>query len=44
MDKKSKMHAGAIKIVYQNARELRNNATHAETNIMGILKNKISWV
>jgi imidazole glycerol-phosphate synthase subunit HisF len=40
MDKKSKMHAGAIKVLYQNARELRNNATHAEELLWGYLKTK----
>ena len=40
MDKKSKMHAGAIKILYQNARELRNNATHAEQLLWEYLKTK----
>jgi len=40
MDKKSKMHAGAIKILYQNARELRDNATHAEQILWGYLKTK----
>jgi cyclase len=35
-----KMHAGAIKPLYQRARELRNNATHAETILWGYLKNK----
>ena len=35
-----KMHAGAYKLLYQKARELRNNATHAETILWGYLKNK----
>lgn len=35
-----KMHGGAIKLLYQNARELRNNATHAETILWGYLKTK----
>jgi very-short-patch-repair endonuclease len=35
-----KMHAGAIKPLYQRARELRNNATHAETLLWGYLKTK----
>ena len=35
-----KMHAGANKPLYQKARELRNNATHAETILWGYLKNK----
>jgi len=34
------MHAGADKLLYQKARELRNNATHAETILWGYLKNK----
>lgn len=32
------MHAGAIKLLYQKARELRNNATHAEEVLWGYLK------
>jgi very-short-patch-repair endonuclease len=39
MDKK-RMHAGAVKPLYQRARELRNNATHAEEILWGYLKNK----
>lgn len=35
-----KMHAGAIKPLYQRARELRNNSTHAEEILWGYLKNK----
>ncbi len=35
-----KMHAGATKFHYQRARELRNNATHAETILWGYLKTK----
>jgi imidazole glycerol-phosphate synthase subunit HisF len=35
-----KMHAGAIKPLYQRAREFRNNATHAETILWGYLKTK----
>jgi|SRR6187399_537395 cyclase len=35
-----RMHAGAIKPLYQRARELRNNATHAETLLWGYLKTK----
>ena len=35
-----KMHAGAIKPLYQRARELRNNATYAETILWGYLKTK----
>ena len=35
-----KMHRGAIKPLYQMARELRNNATHAETLLWGYLKTK----
>ena len=38
MDKK--MHSGAIKHLYQRARELRNNATNAETILWGYLKTK----
>lgn len=34
------MHAGAGKPLYQFARELRNNSTHAETILWGYLKNK----
>lgn len=34
------MHAGAIKPLYQRAREFRNNATHAETILWGYLKTK----
>ena len=37
-----KMHAGAIKPLYQRARELRNNATHAESVLWIYLKNKPS--
>lgn len=33
------MHAGANKPLYQMARELRNNSTHAETILWGYLKN-----
>ena len=36
----SKMHAGAINHIYQRARELRNNSTHAETVLWGYLKTK----
>ena len=35
-----KMHAGAIKPLYQRARELRNNATHAEIILWTYLKSK----
>ena len=35
-----RMHAGAIQPLYQMARELRNNATHAETILWGYLKTK----
>ncbi len=35
-----KMHSGASKPLYQMARELRNNATHAETILWGYLKTK----
>ena len=34
------MHAGAIKPLYQRAREFRNNATHAQTILCGYLKTK----
>ena len=34
------MHAGAIKPLYQRARELRNNATHAENILWTYLKRK----
>ena len=34
------MHAGAINLLYQMARDLRNNATHAETILWGYLKTK----
>ena len=37
---KSKMHAGAIKLLYQRARELRNNSTHTEQILWGYLKTK----
>lgn len=35
-----KMHAGAIKHLYQRARELRNNSTHAEEVLWGYLRNR----
>jgi cyclase len=35
-----KMHSGAAKPLYQMARDLRNNATHAETILWGYLKTK----
>jgi len=35
-----KMHAGAIKPLYQRVREFRNNSTHAETILWGYLKTK----
>lgn len=35
-----KMHGGAIKPLYHRARELRNNATQAETILWGFLKAK----
>lgn len=35
-----KMHSGAVKPLYQMARELRNKATHAETILWGYLKTK----
>ncbi len=34
------MHNGAAKPLYQRARELRNNATHAENILWGYLKTK----
>jgi cyclase len=37
---KEKMHAGAIKPLYQMARELRNKATHAETILWEYLRTK----
>ena len=37
---KLKMHAGAIKLLYQRARELRNNSTHTEQILWGYLKTK----
>lgn len=37
---KSKMHAGANKHLYQRARELRNNATHAERLLWNFLRTK----
>ena len=38
----AKMHAGAIKHLYQRARELRNNSTHAEEILWSYLKGKPS--
>ena len=38
--KKGSMHCGAIRPLYQRARELRNNATHAEETLWGYLKTK----
>ena len=35
-----KMHAGAIKPLYQKAREFRNNGPHGETVLVGHLKTK----
>ena len=35
-----KMHSGALKELYQRARELRNNATHAEEVLWGYLRMK----
>lgn len=35
-----RMHGGAIKPLYQRARELRNEATHAENILWTYLKNK----
>jgi imidazole glycerol-phosphate synthase subunit HisF len=37
---RKKMHAGAIKPIYQRARELRNRSTHAEDILWGYLKTK----
>ena len=34
------MHGGATKYLYQRARELRNNSTHAEEILWGFLKTK----
>ena len=34
------MHSGAIKHLYQRARDLRNKSTHAETMLWGYLKTK----
>jgi imidazole glycerol-phosphate synthase subunit HisF len=36
----NRMHAGAIKNLYQRAREFRNDMTHAETVLWGYLKTK----
>jgi cyclase len=38
---KSKMHSGAAKEIYQRARELRNEETHAESILWGYLKTKL---
>ncbi|MEO7393341.1 MAG: DUF559 domain-containing protein [Chitinophagaceae bacterium] len=35
-----KMHTGATKFYFQRSKELRNNATHAETVLWGYLKTK----
>lgn len=35
-----RLHAGAQKPIYQRARELRNNSTHAEDVLWGYLKTK----
>ena len=35
-----KMHGDANKLLYQKARKLRNNTTHAETILWGYLKSK----
>ena len=35
-----KMHAGAIKHIYQRARELRNNVTHAEEVLWDYLRTR----
>jgi len=40
MNPKSNMHGGAAKLLYQKARELRNNSTHAEQILWGYLKTK----
>jgi very-short-patch-repair endonuclease len=40
MNSKSNMHGGAINLLYQKARELRNNSTHAEQILWGYLKTK----
>jgi len=37
---KSKMHGGANQLIYQKARELRNNSTHTEQILWGYLKTK----
>ncbi|MDP4261603.1 MAG: endonuclease domain-containing protein [Bacteroidota bacterium] len=37
-----KMHAGAVKHLYQRARELRNDSTYAEDILWGYLKTKPS--
>jgi cyclase len=39
-----KMHGGATKNLYQMARELRNNSTHAEDILWGYLKTKPSGI
>jgi very-short-patch-repair endonuclease len=36
----NKMHNGAIQFLYQRARELRNNSTHAEMILWNFLKTK----
>jgi len=36
----NKMHKGALKPLYQRARELRNNSTYAESILWGYLKTK----
>jgi len=40
MSLKSKMHGGANQLIYQKARELRNNSTHTEQILWGYLKTK----
>jgi len=40
MNTKSNMHGGAAKLLYQKARELRNNSTNAEQILWGYLKTK----
>jgi imidazole glycerol-phosphate synthase subunit HisF len=40
MNQKSNMHGGAIKLLYQKTRELRNNSIHSEQVLWGYLKTK----
>jgi len=35
-----RMHAGAISLLFQRARELRNRSTHAEETLWGFLRTK----